>query len=142
MARSLPTTVEPILKKKEVSILKKGAEGKLLVPDVKLKVSTSYVNIAGSPASSNIHMVRRASGFSDSSMTSVTEEEELSFRSRPIETRAWSYDNVLTYPCMVPPVRTEKRVERRVIDGVEHEVEVEVELPLKRLFLFPGKEVR
>ena len=56
--------------------------------------------------------------------------------------RARSYDNVLTYPCMVPPVRTEKRLERRVVDGVEQEVEVEVELPLKRLFLFPGKEVR
>jgi hypothetical protein len=56
--------------------------------------------------------------------------------------RAWSYDNVLTYPCMVPPVRTEKCLEKRVVDGVEREVEVEVELPLKRLFLFPGKEVR
>ena len=56
--------------------------------------------------------------------------------------RAWSYDNVLTYPCMVPPVRTEKRFEKQIIDGVEQEVEVEVELPLKRLFLFPGKEVR
>ena len=31
----------------------KGAKGKLLVPDVKLKVSTSCVNISGSPASSN-----------------------------------------------------------------------------------------
>ena len=88
MARSLPTTVEPIVKKKEVPILKKGAEGKLLVPDVKLKVSTSYVNIAGSPASSNGYMVRRASGFSDSSMTSVTEEDELNFKSRPVESES------------------------------------------------------
>jgi len=75
-------------------------------------------------------------------MTSVTEEDELTFKSRGVETRAWSYDNVLTYPCMVPPVRTEKRLEKQVIDGVEQEVEVEIELPLKRLFLFPGKEVR
>jgi hypothetical protein len=43
---------------------------------------------------------------------------------------------------MVPPVRTERRLEKRILDGVEQEVEVEVELPLKRLFLFPGKEVR
>ena len=56
--------------------------------------------------------------------------------------RAWSYDNVLTYPCMVPPTRTTKRIEKRMVDGVEREVEVEFELPLKRLFLFPGKEVR
>ena len=55
--------------------------------------------------------------------------------------RAWSYDNVLTYPCMALPVRTETRLETRVVDGVEREFEVEVELPLKRLFLFPGKEV-
>ncbi|KAF9643406.1 hypothetical protein BDM02DRAFT_1507584 [Thelephora ganbajun] len=142
MARSLPTTVAPIVKKKEVSILKKGAEGKLLVPDVKLKVSTSYVNISGSPATSNGCIARRASEFSDGSMTCVTEEDELSFKSRAVETRAWSYDNVLTYPCMVPPIRTEKRLEKRVIDGVEQEVVIEVELPLKRLFLFPGKEVR
>jgi hypothetical protein len=146
MARSLPTTVAPIVKKKEVPILKKGAEGKLLVPDVKLKVSTSYVNISGSSASSYRNspsrIARRTSEFSDGSMTSVTEEDELSFKSRPVETRAWSYENVLTYPCMVPPTRTERRLEKCMIDGVEREVEVEVELPLKRLFLFPGKEVR
>jgi hypothetical protein len=54
--------------------------------------------------------------------------------------RAWSYDNVLTYPCMVLPVRTEKCLEKRIVDGVEREVEVKVELPLKRLFLFPAKK--
>jgi len=142
MARSLPTTVAPIIKKKEVPILKKGAEGKLLVPDVKLKVSTSYVNISASPASSNGRIARRTSEFSDGSMASVTEEDELTFKPRAIETRAWSYDNVLTYPCMVPPVRTETRVEKRIVDGVERDVKVEVEVPLKRLFLFPGKEIR
>jgi len=90
MARSLPTTVAPIVKKKEVLILKKGAEGKLLVPDVKLKVSTSYVTISGPPASSyrnssNGRITRRTSEFSDSSMTSVTEEDELTFKSRGVE---------------------------------------------------------
>ena len=155
MPCSLPTSVAPIVKKKEVPILKKGAEGRLLVPDVKLKVSTSYVNIPGSPASSS-RMSRKASGFSDGSLSA---QDELMFKARPVESmslllaylflcspvlevRAWSYDNVLTYPCMVPPTRTEKRFEKRVVDGVEQEVEVEIELPLKRLFLFPGKEVR
>jgi len=89
MARSLPTTVAPIIKKKEVPILKKGAEGKLLVPDVKLKVSTSCVNISGSPAdsyrNSSSRIARRTSEFSDGSMASVNEEDELSFQSRPIE---------------------------------------------------------
>ncbi|KAJ6508604.1 hypothetical protein C8R45DRAFT_922312 [Mycena sanguinolenta] len=59
-----------------------------------------------------------------------------------IETRSWSYDNVRTYPVMVP---TETRVERRieVVDGEEREVEVRVEVPVpperrhrKRLFTF------
>ena len=36
----------------------------------------------------------------------------------------------------------EKRFEKCVVDGIEREIEVEVPLPLKRLFLFPGKEVR
>ena len=117
---------------------------------------TSVAPIAGSPASSNSHVTRRASEFSDGSTTCVTKEDELSFKSRPVESM-WSlnpltrtfaylslssacmaYDNVIEYPCMVPPVRTEKRL----IDGVEQEVEIEVELPLKRLFLFPGKKVR
>ena len=85
MARSLPTTIASIVKKKEIPILKKGAEGKLLVPDVKLKVSTSYVNISASPSRNSSRIVRRTSEFSDGSMTSVNEEDELSFKSRAIE---------------------------------------------------------
>lgn len=84
MPRSLPTTVAPIVKKKEVPILKKGAEGRLLVPDVKLKVSTSYVNVPGSSASSS-RMSRRASGFSDGSMAGINPQDELTFKSRPVE---------------------------------------------------------
>jgi hypothetical protein len=40
------------------------------------------------------------------------------------------------------PPKMEKRIEKQVVDGHEVEVEVEVEVvqPLKRLFLFPGKE--
>ena len=53
----------------------------------------------------------------------------------------WLYGNVLTYPCMAPPVRTEKQLEMRAVNGVEREFKVEAELPLKRLFLFSGKEV-
>ncbi|KAJ7695944.1 hypothetical protein B0H17DRAFT_1131137 [Mycena rosella] len=50
-------------------------------------------------------------------------------RAKP-ETRSWSYDNVRTYPVMAMPALKE----RRVVDGVE--VEVEVERPFKRLFTF------
>ena len=40
---------------------------------------------------------------------------------------------------MCPPPKKEKRVEKQMVDGVEKDVEVEVtvEQPLKRLFLFP-----
>lgn len=43
---------------------------------------------------------------------------------------------------MMPPPKKEKRIEMRIVDGNLEEVEVEVEVvqPLKRLFLFPGKE--
>lgn len=55
--------------------------------------------------------------------------------------RAWSYDNLKTYPVMQLPPRKEKRLERQIVDGVEVDVEVEVEVvqPFKRLFLFPGR---
>lgn len=41
------------------------------------------------------------------------------------------------------PPKTEKRMEKQVVDGVEVDVEVEVivEEPRKRLFLFPPREV-
>lgn len=45
---------------------------------------------------------------------------------------------------MPMPAKKEVRRETRVVDGVHKVVEVEVEVPnqMKRLFLFPGKEVR
>ncbi|EKM51713.1 uncharacterized protein PHACADRAFT_177136 [Phanerochaete carnosa HHB-10118-sp] len=51
--RSLPTisASAPVVRKREVPILKKGAEGKLLVPDVKLKRTDSSASFA---ASSNV----------------------------------------------------------------------------------------
>jgi len=45
-----------------------------------------------------------------------------------------------TYPVMMPPPTKEKRMEHRIVNGKVEEVEVEVVKPLKRLFLFPGKE--
>ena len=57
---------------------------------------------------------------------------------------SWSYsDDTMTFPILQIP-KKEKRIERRVVDGKEQDVEVEVEVhqPLKRLFLFPGKDGR
>ena len=55
--------------------------------------------------------------------------------------RTGSYSSeTYKYPIMRTAPRKEKRIVRKVIDGVERdfEVEVEVEEPIKRLFLFGG----
>jgi len=57
---------------------------------------------------------------------------------------SWSYsDDTMTFPVLQTPNK-EKRVERKIIDRKEHDVEVEVELHQhsKDHLLFPGKDVR
>jgi hypothetical protein len=88
-------------------------------------------------------LTRHTSEVSEDSILSDTTSESLGSSSRPApQTRTWSYDNIKTYPVMMPPAKKEKRIEHRMVDGEVEEVEVEVEVvqPLKRLFLFPGKE--
>lgn len=47
----------------------------------------------------------------------------------------------MMFPILRIP-KKEKRIEQRMVDGELRDVEVEVEIvePLKRLFLFPGKD--
>ena len=101
MAGSIPTTVAPMVKKKEVPILKKGAEGKFIVPNVKLKVSTSIANTSGFPANSyrnsDSRIARRIGGFSVRSMASVTEEDEPSFESHNVESELHPLPYTFTY---------------------------------------------
>ncbi|KAG2336281.1 hypothetical protein BDR05DRAFT_1015112 [Suillus weaverae] len=81
---------------------------------------------------------------STSTSSSCRRRREVHPSSRPAsQTRPWSYDNIKTYPVMMPPAKKEKRIEHRMVDSKVEEVEVEVEVvqPLKRLFLFPGKEI-
>ncbi len=62
----------------------------------------------------------------------------LSFR---LSAHVQSYSSeAFTYPIMRIAPKKEKRIERRLVDGVECNVEVEVliEEPIKRLFLFRG----
>jgi hypothetical protein len=66
------------VRKKEVPLLKRGAEGKLLVPDVKLKVSTSFVSVSASSSVTtescrSSRLMRRDSEYSEFSMESVSE---------------------------------------------------------------------
>lgn len=143
--------------KRERSLLQPGAEGKLLVPDVKMKVhsaSSSSLSSAWSGPSS-----RRSNARSPLSVTSSSSDEEdgltqrcesamsLPQMKRPMAegefplssvtnifihkqllARSWSYDNFRTYPAMCPPPKKEKRKEKRLVEGVETEVEVEVEV--------------
>ncbi|KAH9049971.1 hypothetical protein EDB84DRAFT_1637782 [Lactarius hengduanensis] len=150
-------------RRREQSILKPGAEGKLLVPDVKLKASsTSSFSNDGASVSSwrssstrscmRSPLSRQGSEISVESGSDVMDAPpahhqpcSMPTTRRPcVETRSWSYDNMTTYPVMPMPPRKEIRYERRVVDGVTTVVETEVEVQpqLKRLFLFPGKERR
>ncbi|KAG0701394.1 hypothetical protein DFH29DRAFT_1000250 [Suillus ampliporus] len=128
-------------RRREVPLLKRGAEGRLLVPDVVLTRNNSSMGLLSQRLSKPLS--RHPSEISEDSILSDSTSESLAPTSRPAQqTRAWSYDNMKTYPVMMPPAKKEKRIERRMVDGVVREVEVEVEVvqPLKRLFLFPGKE--
>ncbi|KAJ2919196.1 hypothetical protein MD484_g1235, partial [Candolleomyces efflorescens] len=117
--------------KRERSLLRPGAEGKLLVPDVKLKVRSSSSASLSSMSPSSRRSVRSPLS------TSSTFSEDAPPKRPTVETRSWSYDNVLTYPIMEHPKNIVKRKEKRIVDGEEVEVEIEVELPPKKLFLFP-----
>lgn len=37
--------------------------------------------------------------------------------------RSWSYESVTTYPILTLPPKKVKRLEKRVVDGVEQQVE-------------------
>ncbi|KAF7985597.1 hypothetical protein HWV62_3897 [Athelia sp. TMB] len=115
------------------TLLKKGAEGKLLVPDVCLKArSPSAASFASSGSSPQRSPLSRHG-------SDVSEESTASSAQRKVpETRSWSYDNLQTYPAMCPPGAKVKTTQ--LVDGELREVEVSA--PLKRLFLFADKEVR
>ncbi|EMD31684.1 hypothetical protein CERSUDRAFT_88826 [Gelatoporia subvermispora B] len=169
--RSLPQS------HREVPLVKPGAEGRLLVPDVKMRRTSSTASVDGarSPPSYSSLIADRAtrrkrsplshqgsatsfatsaSGSARStggSVDTISEADETMrvrpSRSAPIRTRMsqtapppWSYSDTLTYEIM--PTPPQKRIERRIVDGVEIDVEVEVNVdePRKRLFLFPSRE--
>ncbi|EKM79454.1 hypothetical protein AGABI1DRAFT_114016 [Agaricus bisporus var. burnettii JB137-S8] len=143
-AESLPRRVpssERAASKRERSILPPGVEGKLLVPDVKLKVRTgSSASIPPrhrSPLSSPSELgdTETVSSKSDSPKSPAMSTK------RPVpETRSWSYDNLKTYDLMPFPTKKEKRTQITIVDGkqVRSEIEVEVQPHRQRLFLFPA----
>ncbi|TFK93114.1 hypothetical protein K466DRAFT_594698 [Polyporus arcularius HHB13444] len=149
---------------REISLLAPGAEGRLLVPNVKMRrVNSSASSIDGSSSwdsQSGIYSAGSVSGRkrsplsrqnSDASvdvMETQSEHGRLEIRSmpsvakpRPTPARTGSYSSeTYKYNIMRTAPKREKRIVRKVIDGVERdfEVEVEVEETPKRLFLFGG----
>ncbi|EGN98340.1 hypothetical protein SERLA73DRAFT_161157 [Serpula lacrymans var. lacrymans S7.3] len=167
-AHSLPSTSGSSRRRREVSLVKPGAEGRLLVPDLKAHAHTgSSLSLSSSCDGTSTTSWRSGSSYPASSRPGVrsplsrfpseisednmqSEQRDKISASLPpppqrptVQTRSWSYDNVKTYPVMMPPPKKEKRIEKRVVDGEEKDIEVEIEIhqPLKRLFLFPDKDV-
>ncbi|KAH9851788.1 hypothetical protein C2E23DRAFT_869184 [Lenzites betulinus] len=156
---------------REISLVAPGAEGRLLVPDVKMRrtnssmssidgvVGSSWSTTSGTYSAYDSMAGRKRSPLSrqNSDMSVDTAEsqsdDELEMAraatgsfpavapKMPTNTRSWSYDSeAFTYPIMPPKPKIETRIERRVVNGVEEDVEVKVEVyePIKRLFLFGG----
>ncbi|TCD62878.1 hypothetical protein EIP91_006261 [Steccherinum ochraceum] len=156
--RSLPTTCRSSSslssypthsRRREVSLLKPGAEGKLLVPNVTMRRTPSSFSesFGTAPRMQRSPLSRQGSDVSVEESV-IEEDEDVTMRPMSLpatqprnDGRSWSYSDLLTYPIMQLPPKKEKRLERRVVDGKEVEVEVEVEVhpERKRLFLFPGK---
>ncbi|PPQ67724.1 hypothetical protein CVT25_009328 [Psilocybe cyanescens] len=133
--------------RRERHLVHPDAKGKLLVPNVKLKVSSSASSASlssawsgpSTTASSRRSVRSPLSATSDSDEDTERCDSAMSRPKRPIEnTRSWSYDNVKTYDMMPIQPKKVKKVEKVVVDGEEKEVEVEVEVyeERKRLFLF------
>jgi hypothetical protein len=154
-AQSYPSTAP----RRERFLVHPGAQGKLLVPDVKVKAhgssSASVSSCDWSPTSERSN----PDGGSDSDDGSAeterrdvamslplprrpTFESELSRTActragtegtRALSERSFSHGSL--YDLMPLPTKREKRIEKQVVDGVEVEVEVEFEVmqPLKRL---------
>ncbi|KAF8442960.1 hypothetical protein L210DRAFT_960769 [Boletus edulis BED1] len=129
-------------RRRETPLVKAGAEGRLLVPNVTMRAHNASSQSL-STASLCSPLSRYPSAISEDSMFDEQHSTSPSTASRPqVQVRSWSYDNIKTYPIMMLPPKKEKRIETRIVDGYLKEVEVEVEVvqPLKRLFLFHGKE--
>ncbi|KAJ3489985.1 hypothetical protein NLI96_g1741 [Meripilus lineatus] len=136
--------------RREVSILKPGAEGKLLVPNVKMRrTSSTASSLDGTSTSGSFKRVRSPLSRQNSDYSQAVEEEDVShFVSTSAKKgvkqdsgRSWSYSDLATYPILQLPPKKEIKYEKQIIDGKEMVVPVEVDAPThrKRLFLFNPK---
>lgn len=141
VGRSRDSRLASTAPRKERSIVKPGAEGRLLVPDVKLKLNRSSSSSA--PLAPKVETVakpveavpvpNRRPG--TQGMFSLFSGRRPFTYISPV--RSWSYDNMKTYPIYSMPKKMEKRMETRVENGAEIQVEVVEEEEPKCLFYFP-----
>jgi hypothetical protein len=158
---STPTPrTQQISTKCERPILPQGAEGKLLVPDVKLKARCQCLSGASIESAPYTSSSRKPSKIQDSNkqgqgvLTLLTLGQP-SFKSTYFyllyllsqliyhSARPWSYDGMQTYPVLKLPPKKQIRILIKIVDGEEVEVETEVEVheKPKKLFLFAPKVV-
>ncbi|KAK2464099.1 hypothetical protein APHAL10511_003886 [Amanita phalloides] len=139
------SATKPTSQRRERPIVQRGAEGRLLVPDVKLKVhsgsSTSLSrDHSGSAFGSrkSVHIPLSMASCDSSDGDTGLGTPMVTAKRPTVGTRSWSYDNIKTYPIMQLPPKKETQIRKQIVDGREVEVEVEVivEPTIKRLFLF------
>ena len=154
-----PTEISCSPSKRERALLPPAIEGKLLVPNVKLKISSGS---SASLSSTWSGPTSASSARSPLSVTSDSDEDRSSecasslprYPKRPTvegepflpfywlailiisAARSWSYDNFNTYPVMQLPPKKVKQMQKQVVDGKEYDVEVEVEVVEERKCLF------
>jgi hypothetical protein len=120
--------------RQERNFLPSHLEGKLLVPDLKLKYR---------PSSSTHSSVSSCTHRSIRSPVSITSDQDLltplrAKRPQPAPMRTWSAGDMFQYTPMKQPTRIVKKTERVIGEGGEERwVEVEHEELPQRLFLFP-----
>ena len=147
-ARSFPHSPP----KRERAILPPAIEGKLLVPNVKLKVhSCSSASLSTTWSGSSARSPLSSDGEEQRFKTAtslpkrpVVESETffllLSICNIDVSTaRSWSYENFRTYPVM--PLPPKKVLQKQIVDGKECEVEIEVMEERKCLFKFAPSQV-
>ncbi|KJA24743.1 hypothetical protein HYPSUDRAFT_200302 [Hypholoma sublateritium FD-334 SS-4] len=141
------------------SLVPSSAEGKLLVPDVKMRVhrggsssslSSNWSGRLGASSSSRgnvgigspLSLTRNSDEDAERCNSKHSQRSDVGPK-RPVaeNMRSWSYNNVQTYNILVIPKKV-KKVVKQVVDGVEQDVEIEVEEypERKRLFLFPPSQ--
>ncbi|EIN12526.1 hypothetical protein PUNSTDRAFT_141205 [Punctularia strigosozonata HHB-11173 SS5] len=131
------TTTASTSTRRRDGLLPPSAEGKLLVPDIKMRRSSSGSSIVATSPRARA-MLRRASAMSEEAIAEEAEDDAC-VRSLPTAPARTQTEPLYLFD-LPRPMEKRVRKEKRIVDGVEVEVDVEYEVPkeLKRLWLGPN----